>query len=80
VCIASNGSIIFALPGSARFRVDTQARNGTVTNEFSLTSSASAAGKSRTRLSGAVGGDSSTSIKLRTQNGNILLKRLKAAD
>jgi len=77
---SENGSIIVALPASARFRVNAQAANGAVTNEFPLTSSASPAGESTTRLSGAVGGDSSTSIKLRTQNGNIVLKRLKAAD
>jgi hypothetical protein len=77
---SENGSIILTLPASARFRVDAQAANGTVTNEFPLTSSVSPVGESRTRLSGAVGGDSSTSIKLRTQNGNIVLKRLKAAE
>jgi hypothetical protein len=77
---SENGSIILALPASARFRVDAQAANGTVTNEFPLSSSASPAGESRIRVSGTVGGDSSTSLKLRTQNGNIVLKRLKAAD
>jgi DUF4097 and DUF4098 domain-containing protein YvlB len=76
---SEHGSIILALPASARFRVDAQAAQGTVTNEFPLTTW-SPVGKSTTRLSGAVGGDSSTSIKLRTQNGNIVLKRLKAAD
>jgi DUF4097 and DUF4098 domain-containing protein YvlB len=77
---SEHGSIILALPASARFQVDAQAANGTVTNEFPLTSSARPVGESRTRLSGAVGGASSTSIKLRTRNGNIVLKRLKAAD
>ena len=73
---SDNGNILLALPASARFRLDAQANNGTVTNEFSLTPAPDAAGNSSTRLSGTVGGGSSTSIKLRTQNGNIVIKRL----
>jgi hypothetical protein len=73
---SENGNIILALPATARFRVDAQAGNGTVTNVFSLTTSAGAAVDSRTRLKGSVGGDSSTSIRLRSQKGNIVLKRL----
>jgi DUF4097 and DUF4098 domain-containing protein YvlB len=73
---SDDGNILLALPASARFRLDAQAKNGTATNEFSLTSASDGAGNSSTRLSGTVGGDSSTSIKLRTQNGNIVIKRL----
>jgi DUF4097 and DUF4098 domain-containing protein YvlB len=69
-----NGSISLSLPADSRFRIEADTRNGRVTSEFAVQSTD---GKSKTRLKGSVGESPSTTLKLHTENGSIILKRQK---
>jgi RNA polymerase sigma factor (sigma-70 family) len=73
----NNGGIILSLPADARFRVDAETSHGRVTSDFTIRTSGS---KSKTRLQGAVGEDSSVTIKIRTHNGGIHLQRQGKAE
>jgi RNA polymerase sigma factor (sigma-70 family) len=68
----SNGSVTVTLPADARFRFDAQTSNGKVTSQFSLKDGDSK--KKKTHLSGTVGDNPTTTLKLHTSNGNIEVK------
>jgi DUF4097 and DUF4098 domain-containing protein YvlB len=72
-----NGSIVVSLPSNAHFRVEAQTHHGRVTSEFAIVSEE---GKARNRLKGRVGDETSTVLKLHTQNGSIMLKKQMPAD
>jgi RNA polymerase sigma factor (sigma-70 family) len=73
----NNGSIVLTLPANAQFRVEAGTSNGRVGSDFTITSTT---GKSKTHVKGAVGENPTTTIKLQTQNGSIILKQQKAGN
>ena len=69
----SNGGVTVALPPDAAFAFDAATSNGTVTTDFSVAGSTSAA---EARLAGSVGQGTGTSVVIQTSNGDI---RIRAA-
>jgi RNA polymerase sigma factor (sigma-70 family) len=67
----SNGNIVLAPPANAQFRFDAQTSLGTISNAFAKERPTS---KMKNHLVGTVGENPSTSIRLRTSNGNITLR------
>jgi DUF4097 and DUF4098 domain-containing protein YvlB len=64
----SNGRIAVHMPADARFHIDAQTSNGSITNEFTLDRTED---QSRTSLRGTVGEAPKTTLQLRTTNGSI---------
>src|SRR5262249_26641995 len=67
----SNGNVLLALPAEAQFRFDAETSLGRIANEFSHERPQ---GRTGDHLTGSVGQNPSTSIRLRTSNGNIVLR------
>jgi RNA polymerase sigma factor (sigma-70 family) len=67
----SNGNIVLSVPANAQFRFDAQTSLGTIVNAFAKERPT---GKPKNHLVGTVGENPSTSIQLRTSNGNITLR------
>ncbi|HMP03342.1 MAG TPA: DUF4097 family beta strand repeat-containing protein [Gemmatales bacterium] len=65
----SNGSIRLQLPGDSQFHLDAATSNSRVECSFQVETKT--AGKRDRTLTGTVGSDPKTSLKLRTSNGNI---------
>ena len=68
---AKNGSINLKLPGDCSGHLDAETSNGQVRSDFPIPFT----DKSKKRLSGRIGTDGSTNVKLRTKNGSINLRK-----
>jgi RNA polymerase sigma factor (sigma-70 family) len=68
----SNGQIRLTLPQDARFRVDARTSNGTIVDDFSP---GRAKGRGVARVQHTVGDNPKASIRLRTSNGSIEIRK-----
>ncbi|MEZ4732539.1 MAG: DUF4097 family beta strand repeat-containing protein [Caldilineaceae bacterium] len=64
-----NGSVHLALPPAYRGQLDARTQNGQVRSAFQMQITA----RSRTRLTGQIGGGGTDVLKLQSQNGNVTL-------
>jgi RNA polymerase sigma factor (sigma-70 family) len=69
----ANGRISLTLPANATFRVDAQTSHGSIVDEFSPKQAK--AGRGRTRLENVVGDNPKVSVRLRTANGSIEIRK-----
>ena len=68
----TNGGIVLTLPAGARFRVDATTSHGSVVSDFS---GQKAAPTGRVHLQEIVGDKPAVTIKLRTSNGSIAIRK-----
>jgi RNA polymerase sigma factor (sigma-70 family) len=70
----SNSNISIILPENARLKVDAATSNGTITSSFARGSQVRGG---RLNWRGSIGEDPSSSLKLHTANGNIVIEKSK---
>jgi DUF4097 and DUF4098 domain-containing protein YvlB len=70
----SNGRILVTIPGDAQFKVDASTSNGSITSDFSTGATKH---PGRQHLEATVGEKPAATIKLRTSNGSIEIRKRK---
>jgi DUF4097 and DUF4098 domain-containing protein YvlB len=70
----NNGRILLTLPPDAQFKVDAATSNGAITSDFTAAASARSDKK---HLLATVGENPTATIKLRTSNGAIEIRKKK---
>jgi RNA polymerase sigma factor (sigma-70 family) len=70
----TNGPILLTLPADARFRIDAKTSHGTIKSGFEVERTGE---KSKTRLTGSVGQNPSTTLHVETTNGGVEIRPKK---
>jgi hypothetical protein len=70
----NNGGVSLTLPADSQFRIDAQTHHGSIQNGFEVRKSGT---ESKSHLTGTVGNEPSTSIKIETHNGSIQIQPKK---